>query len=67
MVWRKADNWTACTDGYRLWINGPDGLVQPFNTERFDWEAGYPRGDGIATPTPEPTAGPLPTSTPRPS
>ena len=23
MVWRKADNWTAFTDGYRTWINGP--------------------------------------------
>ena len=25
MVWRKADNWTAFTDGYRTWINGPNG------------------------------------------
>ena len=22
LVWRKADNWTAFTDGYRTWING---------------------------------------------
>ncbi len=26
LVWRKADNWTAFTDGYRTWINGPNGL-----------------------------------------
>ena len=30
MAWRKADNWTAFTDGYRTWINGPNGLVQAF-------------------------------------
>ena len=35
LVWRKADNWTAFTDGYRTWINGPNGLVQRLNTERF--------------------------------
>ena len=23
LVWRKADNWTAFTDGYRTWLNGP--------------------------------------------
>ena len=39
MAWRKADNWTAFTDGYRTWINGPNGLVQRLNTERFEWEA----------------------------
>ena len=38
LVWRKADNWTAFTDGYRTWINGPNGLEQRLNTERFDWE-----------------------------
>jgi len=37
LVWRKADNWTAFTDGYRTWINGPSGLVQRLNTERFPW------------------------------
>jgi len=25
LVWRKADNRTAFTDGYRTWINGPRG------------------------------------------
>ena len=35
LVWRKADNWTAFTDGYRTWINGPNGLQQRLNTQRF--------------------------------
>jgi hypothetical protein len=39
LVWRKADNWTAFTDGYWTWINGPDGLVSRLNTERFPWES----------------------------
>ena len=26
LVWGKADNWTAFTDGYRTWINGPYGV-----------------------------------------
>ena len=38
LVWRKADNWTAFTDGYRTWINGPYGLQARLNTETFDWE-----------------------------
>src|ERR1700694_4587568 len=24
LVWRKADNWTAYTDGYHTWVNGPN-------------------------------------------
>ncbi len=39
MVWRKADNWTAFTDGYHTWINGPSGLQERLNSERFPWEA----------------------------
>jgi hypothetical protein len=38
LVWRKADNWTAFTDGNRTWINGPYGLEERLNTERFPWE-----------------------------
>ena len=60
LVWRKADNWTAFTDGYRTWINGPNGLVQRLNTERFEWEADY------AEHTPAPTSADTPTSTPPP-
>ncbi|MDE2817689.1 MAG: hypothetical protein OXM03_13935 [Chloroflexota bacterium] len=50
LVWRKADNLTSFTDGYRTWINGPNGLVQRLNTERFVWEADYAPGGGIAMP-----------------
>jgi hypothetical protein len=39
LVWRKADNWTAFTDGYRTWVNGPNGLEFRLNTQRFAWEA----------------------------
>jgi hypothetical protein len=38
LVWRKADNWTAFTDGYRSWINGPNGLQERLNSQRFAWE-----------------------------
>ena len=36
--WRKADNHTAFTDGYRTWLNGPDGVEQRLNNERLLWE-----------------------------
>jgi hypothetical protein len=52
MVWRKADNWTAFTDGSRTWINGPYGVQVRGNDERFPWEAQMP----AAPPTPGPTA-----------
>ncbi|MGI5837153.1 MAG: hypothetical protein ACOX87_11810 [Chloroflexota bacterium] len=73
LVWRKADNWTAFTDGYRSWVNGPNGLQERLNDQRFDWEASTP------PPTPTPTAdqavsappsaspSPTPTSPPDPS
>ena len=48
MAWRKADNFTAFTDGYRAWINGPFGLVQRLNTERFFWEGDYAEHTPIA-------------------
>jgi len=43
-VYRAADNWTAYTDGFRTWINGPFGVQSRLNTERFPWEpdAGAP-------------------------
>ena len=69
MAWRKADNWTAFTDGYRTWINGPNGLVQRLNTERLPWEADYAPGGGIATPVPiaipQHTPLPVPTAQPQ--
>ncbi len=39
MVWRKADNWTAFTNGYMTWINGPFGIQSRLNADRFPWEA----------------------------
>ena len=38
LVWQKAGNHTAFTDGYRTWISGPLGLQQRLNSEQFDWE-----------------------------
>jgi len=38
MVWRKADNWTAFTNGSRTWVNGPLGVQERGNNERFPWE-----------------------------
>jgi hypothetical protein len=51
MAWRKADNWTAFTDGYRTWINGPNGIQSRLNTARFPWE-----GDATAPPARAPGA-----------
>ena len=42
LVWRKSDNWTAFTDGYRTWLNGPYGLQERLNSRRFPWEDGLP-------------------------
>jgi glucose/arabinose dehydrogenase len=44
LVWRRADNWTAFTDGYRTWVNGPRGLQVRLNTESLDWERAAARG-----------------------
>ena len=38
MVWRKADNLTAFTNGSWTWIFGPDGLKDRANDQRFYWE-----------------------------
>ena len=42
LAWRKSDNWTAFTDGYRTWVNGPYGIQERLNTERFAWEHDTP-------------------------
>jgi hypothetical protein len=39
LVWRKADNWTAFTNGYWTWINGLGGIAKRLNTQRFPCEA----------------------------
>ncbi len=59
MVWWKADNWTAFTNGYMTWINGPTGLSARLNTQRFSWEAnpaGLPLADGSGSSTSQPPA-----------
>src|SRR5919197_4623474 len=38
LVWRKADNWTAFTDGSTTCINGPYGLQSRPNNQTFAWE-----------------------------
>ncbi len=38
MVWRKADNVTAFTNGATTWLIGPFGLQSRPNNVRFDWE-----------------------------
>lgn len=38
LVWRKADNWTAFTNGYETWVNGPYGVQHRLNTQHFAWE-----------------------------
>lgn len=52
-AWRAADNWTAFTDGFRTWINGPMGLTSRLNTERYSWEvdAGAPGTTLVGTDT----------------
>ena len=52
LVWRKADNFTAFTDGYRTWVNGPYGLQQRLNTETFDWERAPAAAPPPAPPAP---------------
>ena len=59
LVWRKADNWTAFTNGYKTWIAGPHGLVSRFNDEWFEWEA-YPTQTHDVAVTEAPPAPPSP-------
>ncbi|HEX6513522.1 MAG TPA: hypothetical protein VF157_14560 [Chloroflexota bacterium] len=58
MAWRKVDNWTAFTNGYMTWINGPAGLASRLNTQRLSWEAnqeGLPVVGGAAPAAPAPS------------
>ena len=67
MVWRKADNWTAFTNGSETWVNGPDGLQERPNDQRFPWEAQAAPAAPAATPTPAPSPTPTPAPTPSPT
>jgi len=55
MVWRKADNWTAFTDGNETWLMGPYGLAKRLNTQRFPWEPDF-GATGLASAPTEPAA-----------
>lgn len=65
-VWRKSDNFTAFTDGYWTWVNGPYGLQERLNSERFEWESDPPERASEAArevptaPTTVPIAAPPP-------
>jgi hypothetical protein len=60
MVWRKADNWTAFTNGSITWLNGPFGLAtRPNDGPLFPWEA--PPGAPVPAAAPAPSA-PAPAS-----
>ncbi len=65
LVWRKADNWTAFTNGSITWINGPYGVQSRLNTERYPWEQDPPT---LASPAPiQPAPQPAPAPSPAPS
>lgn len=66
MVWRKADNWTAFTDGARTWINGPNGVESRSNNELFSWESPQPPIQPTATLQSQASATPQPAAAPRP-
>ena len=43
LVWVKAHNWTAFTDGQRIWLIGAEGVEQPLDVEGpLPWEAAPP-------------------------
>jgi hypothetical protein len=43
LVWHKADNLTAFTNGSQTWTNGSFGLQSRPNSERFAWEVSQAR------------------------
>jgi len=56
LVWQRAGNWTAFTDGFRTWVNGPFGLQQRLATERFDWEEALAPAPAAAAAAPAPAS-----------
>lgn len=66
MVWRKADNWTAYTDGSTTWVNGPVGVQERPNEERFEWEDKPAEVAGVQA-TPAPRSAPAQESRPAPT
>ena len=67
LVWRKADNWTAFTDGATTYLMGPEGLVsRPNEGPLFSWEAPAPPPSGSPPPPPLPPS-PPPSPAPAPA
>jgi Protein of unknown function (DUF4232) len=50
LVWRKSDNFTAFTDGFRTSVNGPFGVQMRLNSQRFFWEQNPDKLPIIPTP-----------------
>jgi len=68
LVWRKADNWTAFTDGTTTYLNGPEGLaVRPNSGPLFPWEHPGPVPTLEPAPPPPPPPPPPPAATPAPA
>jgi hypothetical protein len=68
LVWRKADNWTAFTNGAITWLNGPCGLqTRPNQGPFYPWE-GRPGADcsGSGGAAPAPVVPPAPFAAPPP-
>lgn len=47
MVWRKATNTVAFTNGAMTWVIGPLGLQSRPNDTRFAWESSAPSADSL--------------------
>lgn len=64
LVWRKADNSVAFTDGYHTWVDGPHGMQSRLNDQRFAWEHDadlhHPDHLGLGVPQPRPPSGATP-------
>jgi hypothetical protein len=53
LVWRKADNWTAFTNGSTTWLLGPSGVQsRPNAGPFFSWEATPPPLEAAASAAP---------------
>ncbi len=56
LVWRKSDNYTAFTDGYQTWVNGPNGVQSRLNTQVFPWETPAAGASALSAPGLAPAA-----------
>jgi hypothetical protein len=61
LAWRKADNWTAFTDGHWTWVAGPNGVERRLNSgPLFAWEAPAEAQSSAAPVVDASTTGPAP-------